>query len=121
MASEIIMAIVGVFCAALSSGVTFMMTKRKYNTEVDSQQIQNMSDAFEMYKKMMEENLASQRRLMSVTIESQNEVIKTQNIKIEELQKENNALKKQVSELQMQLINFFGKKFRDSNVEIHED
>ena len=111
MASEIIMAIVGVVCAALSSGVTFLMAKRKYNTEVDSQQIQNMGSAFEMYKKMMEENLASQRKLLEATIDSQN-------VKIEELQKENHALKKQVSDLQMQLIKFFGNKFRESGIEL---
>jgi len=35
MASEIVMALVGVICSAISSVVTFFLTRRKYNTEVD--------------------------------------------------------------------------------------
>ena len=112
------MALVGVVCATISSGVTFFFTRKKYDTEVDSQQIQNMSEAFDTYKKMMEENMSSQKKLMDNTINFQNEVIKSQNVKIEELQKENDALKKQVNDLQMQLINFFGNKFRESSTEL---
>jgi capsular polysaccharide biosynthesis protein len=36
MGSEIIMALVGVLCTAISSAVTFFLTRRKYNTDVDS-------------------------------------------------------------------------------------
>ena len=51
MGAEIIIAFVGVVCTGLSSWFTFFLTKRKYNTEVESQQIQNMNEAFESYKK----------------------------------------------------------------------
>ena len=96
MASEIVMALVGVICSAISGVVTFLLTRRKYNTEVDSQQIINMNEAFDLYKKTMEESITSQRERME-------ETIKFQNSKIETLQKENDSLKEQVNNLQKQL------------------
>lgn len=57
---------------------------------MDSQQIQNMSASFDIYKKMMEETFNSQNK------------------KIEMLQKENDNLRQQVSQLQMQMINLMG-------------
>ena len=114
MASEILTTVIGLLCTIISSVVTFILTKRKYNTEVDSQQIKNMNDSFEVYKKMMEETLDSQKKMMEATINSQNTTIDSQNKKIDDLQKENESLRQQVSELQMQLIKFFGNKF--SNV-----
>ncbi len=90
MASEILTTLIGLFCTIASSIVTFILTKRKYNTEVDSQQIQNMSASFDIYKKMMEETFNSQNK------------------KIEMLQKENDNLRQQVSQLQMQMINLMG-------------
>lgn len=109
MATEVITGLVGLFCTIISSVVTFFLTRRKYNTEVESQQIQNMNEAFTLYKKMMEDNLSYQKKVMEETIDSQNK-------KIESLQKENDALRKQVSQLQMQLISYFGKEFnKDTN------
>ena len=91
MASEIVMALVGVICSAISSLVTFFLTRRKYNTEVDSQQIENMEKSFDIYKKMMEESM------------------KVQNQRIDALQKENDNLRKQVYDLQQQLITMAGR------------
>lgn len=90
MASEIVITLTGLFCTLVSSIVTFILTKRKYNTEVDSQQIKNMSDSFETYKKITDET------------------IETQNRRIEMLQKENDNLRQQIYQLQMQLVNFMG-------------
>ena len=107
MSAGIISALVGVFCTIISSGVTFFLTRRKYNTEVDSQQIKNMSDSFDTYKKIMEGNIAVQKETMDVIINSQNQ-------KIDMLQKENNSLREQVSQLQMQTINILGSICLDS-------
>lgn len=96
MATEIITAMVGLFCTVVSSVVTFVLTRRKYNTEVDSQQIQNLNDGFDLYKKTMEEAIASQKERLE-------ETIKFQNSKIEALQKENDSLKEQVNSLREQL------------------
>jgi hypothetical protein len=37
----------------ISNVITFFLTKKKYITEVDSQQIKNVEDSFELYKKIM--------------------------------------------------------------------
>lgn len=101
MGTGIISAIIGLFCTIITSVVTFLLTRRKFNSEVDAQQIKNMSDSFDTYKKMMETNLATQKETMEVVIMSQNQ-------KIDLLQKENDSLKTQVSQLQQQMINILG-------------
>jgi uncharacterized protein YukE len=52
--------IVGLFCTLVSSGATFFLTRRKYNSEVKSQEIVNVMNAFEGYKKITEEALKKQ-------------------------------------------------------------
>lgn len=101
MATEIIMAFVAVLCGAISSWVTFVFTRRKYNSEVESQQIENQNASFELYKKTMEESMAAQKQRFEDTIVSLNE-------KIDYLQKENDSLKSQLSTLQMQMIKYLG-------------
>lgn len=113
MGSEVIMALVGVLCTAISSGVTFFFTRRKYNTEVDSQQIQNMDASFDVYRKMMEEALSSQKKTMENTIEAQDK-------KIDMLQKENDSLRAQVSQLQMQMLNILGNICLDSTCRLRK-
>ena len=108
MASEIITALVGLFCTTVSSVVTFFLTKRKYNTEVDSQQIENMSKSFDAYKKMMEETLDAQKRLMETTVSGLNN-------KVETLEKENVFLRQQVDSLRNQMVQYLGMKFNAQN------
>ena len=104
MASEVVVTLVGLFCTTVSSIVTFILTRRKYNTEVDSQQIENMEKSFDAYKKMMEETLDAQKRLMETTVNGLNN-------KIETLEKENTFLRQQVDSLRAQMIQFLGVKF----------
>ena len=81
MDSTIIVALIGV----VSTFITYFLTKRKYNAEVSSKEIENMSSSFDLYKKMT------------------NETITAQNKKIELLQRENSELKEQVNHLQLQI------------------
>ena len=99
--TEVVIALTGLFCTTVSSIITFLLTKRKYNTEVDSQQIDNMNKSFEVYKKMMEEAMGSQEKAMKATIDALN-------MKINELERENGSLRQQVNHLQMQLISLVG-------------
>ena len=93
MDSVIVTSLVGLFCSVVTSIITFILTKKKYNTEVEAQQIQNMKDSFEVYKKMMED------------------AVDAQNKKIEMLQKENDNLRSQLNQLQTQMLNILiGKK-----------
>ena len=93
--------LIGLFVTVVTNSVTFFLTRKKYYTEVDSQQIKNMSDSFDTYKKIREEALSSQKKRLEVIIEGQDK-------KIEMLQKENNDLRAQVSQLQMEMINVLG-------------
>ena len=97
MSTTIITALVGLFCTTISGLITFILTKRKYITEVDSQQIQNISASFDTYKKMTDETISSL------------------NAKIEALQKENDNLRQQISQLQLQLISFIGNQVNSDN------
>ena len=108
MASEIVITLVGLFCTTVSSIVTFILTRRKYNTEVDSQQIENMEKSFDAYKKMMEETLDAQKRLMETTVNGLNN-------KVDTLEKENAFLRQQVDSLRTQMIQFLGVKFNAKN------
>lgn len=90
MVTEITVALIGVLTTILSGVVTFILTRRKYNLEVDSKKIQNMNDSFDYYKKVTDETM---REL---------------NQKIETLQKENDSLRKQVYDLHSQMLNLMG-------------
>lgn len=87
MPTEVITAVTGVGCSIVASVVTFFLTKRKYNVEVDSQVITNMNSAFSAYKEMT------------------NETIKVLNEKVESLQRENESLRSQLSLIQTQMVN----------------
>ena len=113
MGTTIISALVGLFCSTVSGIVTFFLTRRKYNTEVDSQQIKNMELSFDTYKKMMEESLSSQKTTLEAVITGQNQ-------KIDVLQKENDSLKIQVSQLQMQMLNILGSICLDSTCRLRK-
>lgn len=113
MGTTIITALVTLFCSTVSGIVTFILTRKKYNTEVDSQQIQNMGSSFDIYKKMMEESLSSQKSTLEAVIEGQNQ-------KIDSLQKENDSLKVQVSQLQMQMLNILGSICLDSTCRLRK-
>lgn len=96
MSSTIITTLIGLFCTLISSAVTFLLTKRKYDIEVDSQQIDNMNKSFDVYKKTMDETFT----MLNNRIAMQDETIK-------QLQEENNDLRKQVHNLQMQMAQMF--------------
>lgn len=111
MGTEVIMALVTLFCSTATSVVTFILTKRKYNTEVDSQQIHNMGESFDVYKNMMEESLAAQKKTFEAVAEVQDK-------KIDMLQKEKDSLQAQVSQLQQQMLNVLGSLCLDSTCKL---
>lgn len=113
MITGIVSAFTGLFCSIISGIVTFFFTRRKYNSEVDSQQIKNMGDSFDTYKRMMESNLEAQKESMEMVIMSQNQ-------RIDLLQKENDSLKSQVSQLQQQMINILGSICLDATCQLRK-
>lgn len=100
LTAETILTILGLL--GISNIITFFLTKKKFNGEVDAQQIKNMSDSFDLYKKM------------------QQETFKSQNEKLDLLQKENTELRQQVSQLQMQMINILGSICLDASCKLRK-
>lgn len=99
---EITTALIGLLCTIISSAVTFFFTRRKYNAEVNSQQIDNINSSFDVYKKMTEE-----------TFELQNE-------KIQQLQVENSELRKQVHNLQVQMSQWINAVCYDTSCKLRQ-
>lgn len=84
MSEAILLAIIGIAEMIITSVVTFLLTRRKYKTEVkeseihnDGYQIENDEKKFDLYVKMINDN----------------------NIRIDELQEENRDLRRQVAEM----------------------
>jgi hypothetical protein len=73
---------VSIVTSTISSLVTFFITKRKYNSEVDSNLIKNMQDSLEFYKKLSDDNKE----------------------RLEEQINRNDNLEKEVKELKNQLL-----------------
>lgn len=109
MSTTIITALVGLFCTLASSVVTFLLTKRKYNAEVNEQQLKNVNTSFELYKKMTNE-----------AIKMQNAKIAMQDETIKRLQQENNDLRKQLHNLQMQMTQLFNAVCYDTTCQLRK-
>lgn len=100
MAAPLLTTIVGLLCTSISSFITFLITKKKYNAEVDAQQIENISKSFNVYKKMMDESILIQDK------------------KISQLQKENDDLKKEISNLQLQVAQLLNSVCNDTSCKL---
>lgn len=73
--SDYITAIIGTFSTIMSAYLSHIITKRRYNAEVDNQQIRNMSDALIFYKDLCDDN-KERLNVLSLTIKEQEEQIK---------------------------------------------
>lgn len=67
MTEAIILALVGVGEAIITAIVTFKLTKRKYNSEVDNNLINNMKESLDFYKKLSDDN---KKRLDDVLVKN---------------------------------------------------
>lgn len=61
----IVTSIIGVVCTGLSSLITWLLTRRKYNTEVDHNSIENMEGSLEFYEKLT----ASSNKILAEVLE----------------------------------------------------
>ena len=61
----IVTSIIGVVCTGLSSLITWLLTRRKYNTEVEHNSIENMEGSLEFYEKLT----ASNNKILSEVLE----------------------------------------------------
>lgn len=74
MIEVIITGLVGLVTTISSSVVTWLLARKKYNTEVDSNVIKNMSDSLEFYKKLADDQKDRLDELTHRNRELENEV-----------------------------------------------
>ena len=74
MIEVIITGLVGLATTISSSVVTWLLARKKYNTEVDSNVIKNMSDSLEFYKKLADDQKDRLDELTHRNRELENEV-----------------------------------------------
>lgn len=87
MDTVIITTLISALSAGLSSVVTWLLSKRKYNSEVDNSNIKNMQDSLQFYVTLADDYKS---RL--------EEEIQSHKAEVEELKKENAEMRKELKE-----------------------
>ena len=90
MATEILALLLagdGILAGTISSIVTRVLTKKKYNSEVENENIQNMQESLEFYVKLADDY----KQRLTAEIDSHNN-------EVAELKKENAELKREIRE-----------------------
>ena len=82
MSPEITIALIGVFSTVIGSWTSWFFARKKYNTEVDRNLIENMQKSLEFYMKLSDDNKE----------------------RLEEALKRNDQLQKEVTELRTQVF-----------------
>lgn len=86
---------VGILTTIISGWVTYFFTRKKYNSEVDKNLINNMQESLEFYTKLSDDN---SRRLQDILTEY--DKLREQ---FEEVLSENNSLRIEVVKLRAQI------------------
>ena len=74
MSTEIIIALIGIFSTVLSSWTTWFLTRKKYNSEVDQNLIQNMKESLDFYKQLSDDNRSRLEEVLKRNDELENDV-----------------------------------------------
>ena len=69
----IVTSIIGVVCTGLSSLITWLFTRRKYNTEVEHNNIENMEGSLEFYERLT----ASNNKILAEVLEKSEKLAQT--------------------------------------------
>ena len=74
MSAEIIIALIGIFSTILSSWTTWLNKKKKYNSEVDQNLIQNMKESLDFYRQLSDDNRSRLEEVLKRNDELENDV-----------------------------------------------
>lgn len=86
--------------SAITGVITFLLTKKKYNIEVDNTYIQNMQKSLEFYEKLSDDN---SKRLTAVL--DRNQYLEERYLKVEE---RNERLEAEIEKVKTQMITVMG-------------
>lgn len=81
--NEILIGVIGIVTTFASGYISWFFTRKKYNSEVDNNLIQNMKESLDFYKKLSDDNRE----------------------RLEEVLKRNELLEQEVGELRKQIFN----------------
>lgn len=96
MENEIIIAAIGIVTTFASGLTSWIFARRKYNSEVDHNRIENMNDSLEFYTKLSDDN---KDRLDDLIQRNQELEALLKNVV-----KENQALKTEIEEVRRQML-----------------
>lgn len=96
MNEAILTAIIGIITTFSSAWISWIFARRKYNSEVDNNLIQNMQESLDFYKKLSDDN----------------------KIRLEEVLKRNEDLEDEVKELRAQLFSLMSSICTDLSCQI---
>lgn len=87
---------VGIATSAISAVVTWILARRKYNSEVDSNLIENMEKSLEFYEKLSDDNKTRLDKALAENASLRKSV--------DELLEENKQLRKEMDVLKIQVM-----------------
>jgi len=96
----ILTALCSITTSTIASIVTFLLTRKKYNIEVDHTYITNMQKSLEFYEKLSDDN---SKRLAAVL--DRNQYLEDRYLKVEE---RNERLETEIEKVKTQMINVMG-------------
>ena len=76
MNTAIIIALIGLFTTVSSSVITWFLTRKKYNSEVDQNLIQNMKESLDFYRQLSDDNRSRLEEVLKRNDELEEEVKK---------------------------------------------
>lgn len=94
----IITGIISIASSLVTGWTTWFFTRRKYNSEVDSNIIQNMKESLDFYRKLSDDNKE----------------------RLEEVLKRNEALEQEVAELRKQMFSLMGSLCMDLSCQLRK-
>ena len=106
MSSEIIIGLIGIVSTTLSSWITWFLKRKKYNTEVDQNLIQNMKESLDFYRQLSDDN------------KSRLEEVLRRN---DELEQRNDRLEEEVKKLRDQMFTLMSQICLDLSCKIRQN
>lgn len=80
MSEAIILALIAIGEMVITSVVTFLLTKRKYRTEVDNGVIENMQKSLNFYKELSDDNRKRLEKVLEENSQIQQEMFQMRKI-----------------------------------------
>lgn len=117
---------VGILTSIISSWCTWYFTRKKYNTEVDGNIIENLEKSLQFYKTLVDDNKARLEKVLEDDKSMREEMDgiikenKTLKNSLAALTQENKELKKMVNELKKQVNDLSAFVNSNSNIENNE-